>query len=1077
MSKWRQGEQPLMIRVILFFAFLAHLAVPSQVLAVADEQISDDGRQVALTLSNDLIQGIATADCDCDARVFTILMDLQPGEFSVTDNANTSTQRWRIPDGTKLTINFHISDSKVVDPVVAFTSSAQDPEQPSQFQRVEVTPAGSTKVILPSSIQYGALGANKMFKPQNLPIMTDHLSISSDPLFLFTGNPFRIKAAYIPVGSNDPLIGRPLIREVVYPAGPEGSEVNVPPILMTFKKDTLLRLSRPDPQNSLSNTLKLTGESTAKLNVYHYWTETKQVFLSLSQLDLHLSNSSLNASGFSLPMQNGSLMLDKLQILSSSTVPNAPSDTRASIVAEKVDSDTNDNPALDSNLAPGASIAFGDSVGLLSSSESSLTFKSLHFSFSSGSLLSIAASGISSMKMKLLEARLGFGERGNLKLGPVPGSATDPGPRLVELKLQNGTGTWMDSAVDTPADAFQLRLTDLLAAPVLSGRLAFFPDSSAIEIDRGSFVNAPELTLASGNQSRGLTGSLSGTTLKLKTAAASPTITVNNLVRLKPGSDVTITSDATDPVTFKTENKAVSGRFNIQGNFSEAQITTDAPLALNSLNASIDASSDGTQIRALSIDISSAAISSTTLSVLPVGAFELNRGDAAGQLVFEPPNNRFVGSLRLTNFGVNAGTLRLNSGTTLNVTSVGMVPAGNLRVGDGPPGKVKLEASGLHLAARAPAKLLIGTLLVLESSPDMLIRSDGLMTFNPSAQFPEGSYSIDGSGVLKLAQSARIPLILDPGKVQMAIVSSGQTGSAVASFTAEGNGSLVSGTTQVPLRLTLTDGKYLTTPSEAIRGTLGMKFRSNAAGETNPTPRFSVTSFAPERTQKKQPKLFPVNTNFSFVVDSGFSAVQVIIDSNGLSSPAVSSGNLMLATQVLSGTGIYKYDDDKLGVKDKPTGHDKQYDDEDSYKPFRDYQELLRVRVNTHCKASLMVGARAVFQVPVAMRFSISGGLLKLDFSNQLIGPVPTSPDGTTLLLSGCSHDSDVAPATSIVASALDAYVTQHPLLRPPVQVTVQGDGGLSARQHISRLVALSIVNELSGSTPKLQFSVGTPRF
>src|SRR5215213_6785536 len=219
-----------MIRAITLLAILTHIAMPSRV-PVAPEQVTNDGREVALALSTDLIQGIATAECDCDERIFTVQMNLQAGSFSVTDNANTSTQTWNIPPGTKLTIDFRIGvenlRSKVLNPVVKFSSSEPDPAHPGEFRKVSIVVVpGDPATLLPSSISYGTAAGEGFYKPQNLQTMTNHLSISTAPEFIFQGNPFRTTANYLPIGTSDPLQGRPLVSEVIYPAGPEGAQVN-----------------------------------------------------------------------------------------------------------------------------------------------------------------------------------------------------------------------------------------------------------------------------------------------------------------------------------------------------------------------------------------------------------------------------------------------------------------------------------------------------------------------------------------------------------------------------------------------------------------------------------------------------------------------------------------------------------------------------------------------------------------------------------------------------------------------------------------------------------------------------------
>jgi hypothetical protein len=1063
-----------MIRALTLLAILTHLAMPSRLMPDAPEQVTNHGREVALALSNDLIQGIATASCDCDDPIFTVQMNLQAGRFAVTDSTNTSTQTWSIPPGTKLTIDFRIDVEKkvprVLSPVVKFNSSEPDPDHPGEFLKVSVEVAGSSAKLLPSSISYGtAIGAEPVYKPQNLPTMTNHLSISTVPAFIFKGNPFRTTANYLPIGSNDPLLGRPLITEVIYPAGPEGAEVNVPPIAVTFRKDTVLTLAGRDAKNPTFNTITLTGESKAKLKVYHYWTQKQQVYLAWSDLELHLSQGSLNAAGFSLAMQNGSLMLDKLQILSSSNLGVPTSDPRIAVLAEKAASAGSTSSALNTNPASGATISFGDSVGLVNSSESDLTFKSLNFSFVSGSLINLSAQGISS-KMKLLEARLGFGDRGNLKFGPVPGSSS------VELKLRDGNGVWADSAASAPANsAFQLTISDIIAAPVLSGKLVLFPGNSALEIDRGSIVTASELRLSPDSASRGLSGSFSGVSLKLKNSQAPATITINDGLRIKPGNDVTVSSEATDPLTFRTENAAVAGRFNIQGNFPEVEVRTDARLGLRSFTGSFDVRSDGMSARALTVDISAAAIGSVNLSFLPVGTFELNSGSLVGKLELDEANNRYVGTLRLSNFAVNSGMVRLNPQTTLSVTSVGSIPTGVVEVGSGTIGKVKVQASGLRLAAKGPSRVALARLLLLENSADAQLSSDGQMKFNPDAQYPEGNYSMTGSGVVRIAETARVPLVLSSGKVQMSLTSAPDTGANLAKFSAEGNGVLVNNATSVPVYLKLTDATYSTSPSDNISANLEANFRPTLPGGPSTNPRFPLVSYAPPRTHKKQPKLFPLNFNFSFGQDSAF-AIQVSIDTNGVSSREVSNQSLLLSVEVLAGTGIYKYAGDQLGANDRPTGHDKTYDDKEAYKPFKDYQEMLRVRVNSDCKASSMIGTKGVFQVPVATRLSIIAGSLKMDFSNQVVGPVPISPDGTTLLLLGCSNSSDVQAATTMVAGALHAYLRQHPLLNQAGPLIVQPDTSPLPRQHISKIIALSIVDALTGQPPRLQFTLGMPK-
>jgi hypothetical protein len=1063
-----------MIIAIVLIAIVTRFIMPVGMSPVTADEISNDGREVALALSKGLIKGIDSGVSEGDARPFTVQMNLQGGNFAVTDVSISSSQIWRVKDTTRIRIDFWIEGKKVKNPVVTFSTAASD-----TVSGVTIEPTGSAnpkESVVPISIAYGtALVANDMYEPEGpndvFQFAKKHLSISSDPSFIFEGNPFRLNARYLETDPADPLKGSPLVNEVIFPAVPEGAEVNVPPVLVGFKNNTALRLATKNEQNQDANTLTLTGESKAKLSRYRYDARNKQIYQSWSNLELHLAAGSLNAGGFSLPMANGLLILDRLRILSSSLLGVSTDEPNVAVLAEKAEAADSPSNALDANLAGGAAITFGNSVSLVSSSETHLSFRSLRFSFSSGPLIALSAQGISSSKMKLLEARFGFGDRGNLRLGPSSDSAI--GARLVELKLVDGSGRWTNS-VTTPvaSDAFQLAITDVVAAPVLSGKLVFFPGKPALEIDRGSFVTASDLRLSPESGTRGVAGTFTGVTLKLKSYGASP-IDIDSVVKAEFGPDLTLTSEAANPLRIQTDKKGVVGRFNIQGTYPVARIQADAPLELRSLNGGFEVRSDGEAARAVSIDISSSSITSAKLSFDPVGGFDLSSGALAGDLTLDEQKNRFTGSLKLTNFQINSGMLRLTSATGVNVSSVGTVPRGVVDMGLGTPNKVQVQTFDIRLAARAPARIPL-KLILLEGSADMLLSATGMTRFDPQTQFMEGNYTLTGSGIVRLAEGARIPLELSPGRVEMNIDSSAQTGAGLKSFSAEGAGKLVSGTTSVPLYLKLSDGKYAANP-ENITASLEIKFRQPSGPAVG--PKFGITSFAPPRSNKNQPKLFPVNFNWFFGQDTELKQISVRIDQNGLSSTDAAAQTLLLSAEVLSGNGIYKYDGKNLGTNDKPQGRDTRFDGNEDYKPFRFDQQMLWIRLpDSDCKAGSMVGTQAVFQTPVTARLSILQGSLRLDFADQVVGPVPASPAGTTLLLRDCSNSQHGGPATAAVMAALENYIRQNPLLGQGHPIVLQPAASAQPKQSISKLLTISIVEALNGQSPRFPFTLGTPR-
>jgi hypothetical protein len=1060
-----------MIIAIVLIAIVTRFIMPFGMFPVTADEISNDGREVALALSKDLIKGIDRGVTDGDERVFSIQMNLQGGNFAVTDVSVSTSQIWLVKDTTRIKIDFSIENHKVVNPVVTFSTSASDTESGLTIQ--PSGSAGPDDFVVPLSIAYGtALVANDMYEPASLTnkaqFAKKHLSISSDPSFIFEGNPFRLNARYLETDSNDPFKGSPLVKEVIFPAAPEGGEVNVPPISVGFKQGTKLRLAARNQQNEDSNTLTLTGESKAKLNRYRYDAKSKQVYQSWSDLELHLAAGSLNAIDLSLQMANGLLSLDRLRILSSTSLAVANDKPATAVLAEKAQAADSPGNALDANLAGGAAIAFGKSVGLVSSSETQVSFKSLSFSFSSGPLIALSAQGISSSKMKLLEARFGFGDRGNLTLGPSSDSA-----RLVELKLVQGSGSWTDSATSpVPNEAYQVAITDVVAAPVLSGNLVFFPDKPPLEIDRGSFVTASDLRLSPQSGTRGMAGRFTGVTLKLKSPGASP-FDIDSAVKAEFGPDVTLTSEAANPLQIHTDKKGVVGRFNLQGTYPVTRIQADAPLDLRSLNGGFEVRSDGNVARALSIDISSSSITSAKLAFAPVGGFDLNSGALAGKLTLDEPQNRYAGSLKLTNFQINSGTLRLTSAASVNVSSVGTVPRGVVELGSGPANKVQVQTFDIRLAARAPARIPL-RLLLLEGSADMLLSATGPTKLDPQAQFMEGNYTLTGSGIVRFAEGARVPLELSPGRVEMNVASSSQTGAGLTSFTAEGTGRLVNGSTSVPLYLKLSDAKYTANP-ENITARLDVKFRAPAGPAVG--PKFGIASFAPPRTNKNQPKLFPVNFNWSFGQDTELKQLSVKIDQNGLSSTEAAVQTLLLSAEVRAGNGIYRYDGKNLGPSDTHHGRDTRFDGNDQYDPFRFDQQMLWTKVpDTDCKAGSMVGTQVVFQTPVAARLSIAQGSLRMDFADQTIGPVPAAPAGTTLLLRDCSNPKHVVPATAAAMAALENYIRQHPLLAPGHPIVLQPVTSPHPRQSISKLLVISILETLNGQSPRFQFTLGTPR-
>src|SRR6185503_14683434 len=93
---------------------------------VTADEISNDGREVALALSKGLIKGIDSGVSEGDARPFTVQMNLQGGNFAVTDVSISSSQIWRVKDTTRIRIDFWIEGKKVKNPVVTFSTAASD---------------------------------------------------------------------------------------------------------------------------------------------------------------------------------------------------------------------------------------------------------------------------------------------------------------------------------------------------------------------------------------------------------------------------------------------------------------------------------------------------------------------------------------------------------------------------------------------------------------------------------------------------------------------------------------------------------------------------------------------------------------------------------------------------------------------------------------------------------------------------------------------------------------------------------------------------------------------------------------
>ncbi len=1079
-----------MLKNLLLLNFLLiTLMIPRT--SFAQEQISPAGRESALNLSKEIIGGINEAYYLGEQRRFTLEMMIEQGYFETIDlpaqGANSFAARWLVPQGALMRIEFTIQDGKVQEPIVHFIGSP-DPLDPSKIVPVKLRL--STGDIPLNDINYGSPnpGDESFLKPQQIANVGRHLHLSTNPSDLFFGRPFAwASARFISVAPEDTPTPHPtkFFTRITYPAQPDMA--NISPIQVSWKENRTLHLAPKSADNKWLNEVTLGKGTSAKIKAFQYTVEQPQdqVYLSMTDVDLPVNSGKITAQDLSLLLRQGSrLAFNSLFVASSSVWSSAPCAppgvlTEAMIADQKGEGDESLS-GLKALLDSGSLVTFGNAVRLTTSSESELAFHELHFRTDESAMAAIQARDISTpsgKRLDLLAGELKLGDVGTLKVAPLlgPNAGGNQGGRNAEMKLRSGEGQWGGGAGATAA-AYRLKLSDI-KAPVADGRLVLTPNAGAVEIDEGSWLTSPELTLGGDNSAGGLTGFFSAVSLKLK---AGPQLDLNDKVSLVPTSQTLLTaSDSDNPLTVAARGTIPSGSYSISNTFASARLTSDTTFSLGQGSGRFNIRSSNGLITVPSIENLSAKLASAHFAFGRAGYFDLNAERVGGNITLDQDTGRYQGTISLSGASVTGGRLRLSPTSEVNVTSIRPLPDAKLTIGSGPINTTTLVASVFQLAVTGTPKLSLVPLFSLEDVSGAFMSGEGAaVKFGPDADLPQGEYKLTASGRVRAAEAGRVPLVIDQSSVEMK-VQSGSDGISLSQISMVGRTEIVSNNTSIPFRIGIRDGRYSRSPAESVDavlyGVIAPGEQMSDAARANSW--LTLTSYKKERSQKTDPKLFQVTFLATFADNIEVPPVKIKITAEGTSTTETLRQKAKVNFKVPAGKGVYNYKDDNLGEADKPNGYSK----ENKFVPYANYQELLRARVgfvnvsDRDCKAMALLGTQASLSVDASLSLTINNGriLFGVDDNGLDLGMKPLQ---AVFYTCNGGNEPPLGNKIAMIADGLNFYLQSHPLKGKLKVATNPATPEGRADQLIGGLLALSFADTITGTEQPLIMTMGKPR-